>query len=517
MIYSKSVHKKTLLTFLFILYHISAVYYLYWRFTYSINSSDWFFFPLLFCELFSITMTSIFLICTRSELDTSATIKKTNYSVDILIPTYNEPIDIVEKTMQAAAEVRGVQTIFLLDDGKRSELKTLSEKYGIRYLCRHTNAYAKAGNMNFGLSHSKSELVAFFDADHAPEPDFVEKTAGFFEDKKVAFVQTPQVFYNQHSFQFRENPYYKNWNEQSMFYQAIQPAKNAYNASFFCGSGGILRREALDSVGGFSTETATEDIHTSIKLHSKGYRSYFLNERLAYGIGPEDLAEYHKQRVRWGAGSLGLLFRSKDSPFVIKNLTFMQRLCYFHSTATYLNGIVKLFYMVLPIYILFFEVGAISTSTVQFFAVYIPFLLFSIATTYIFARHTYHPLYTEQYNLASMFAQIESLKGIVRIEKKFGVSLKRKSKKDNLYVSRLLLLLLIVMTGACISGVYRIVAHPLAGLENVLVIALFFNCTNMILIASFLRFLHVYNASQKQENVPSFYNLKLASDKLTRY
>src|SRR3977135_4354738 len=98
-----------------------------------------------------------------------------------------------------------------------------------------------------------------------------------------------------------------------MFYECLQPAKNCFNAAFFCGSGAVLRRSALDAVGGFATGTATEDIHTSLRLHSRGYRSLFLPERLAHGLAAWDFKEYHRQRVRWGAGSLGLLFRSADS------------------------------------------------------------------------------------------------------------------------------------------------------------------------------------------------------------
>ncbi|MEJ0073419.1 MAG: glycosyltransferase family 2 protein [Candidatus Saccharibacteria bacterium] len=127
-------------------------------------------------------------------------------------------------------------------------------------------------------------------------------------------MQSPQTFYNTHVFLFRRRPHREAWSEQMMFYNCLQPAKNNWNAAFFVGTSAVLRRAAIDDVGGFATGTATEDIHTSLRLHARGWQSVFLPEPLAYGLEAENFKEFYKQRRRWAAGSLGLLFRSPDSP-----------------------------------------------------------------------------------------------------------------------------------------------------------------------------------------------------------
>src|SRR4030042_3735194 len=128
-----------------------------------------------------------------------------------------------------------------------------------------------------------------------------------------------------------------------MFYESIQPGKNRFNAAFFCGSCAILRHSAVRSVGGVAVGTDTEDIHTSLRLHAQGWKSLFVKEYLAYGIAPEDFSEYHNQRVRWGAGSLGLMFRSVDSPLWSRGLTMSQRICYIDSVLAHFRGLFWLF------------------------------------------------------------------------------------------------------------------------------------------------------------------------------
>jgi cellulose synthase (UDP-forming) len=184
-------------------------------------------------------------------------------------------------------------------------MKALAEQLGCRYLARADNAHAKAGNLNHGLAHSSGELVVVFDADHAPRRDFLVKTLGCFDDASVGFVQTPQNFYNLDSYQHRRRGAGGAvWTEQSLFFRVIQRGKDYWNAAFFCGSCAVVRRSALDAIGGFATGTVTEDLHTSIRLHAKGYQSVYHAEALAFGLAPESIEPFIGQRVRWGQGAL---------------------------------------------------------------------------------------------------------------------------------------------------------------------------------------------------------------------
>lgn len=206
-------------------------------------------------------------------------------SVDVFIPTYNEELAVVRRTVLAAKAMDYPHQTWVLDDGNRPEMRALATELGVRYLARADNTHAKAGNLNHALQHSRADFIATFDADHAPRRDFLLKTLGFFADERVAFVQTPQDFYNLDSFQNRTDERQRwAWSEQSFFFRIIQRGKDYWNSAFYCGSCAVIRRRALDDIGGFATGTVTEDIHTSLRLHKRGWHSVYLPESLAYGI-----------------------------------------------------------------------------------------------------------------------------------------------------------------------------------------------------------------------------------------
>jgi len=481
---------------------LSSFLYLYIVFGLTIDWHLWFVPFIFMAEVYRISFSTISFVCSMTTQYPKFREIKKNSLVDVLIPTLSESKSIVDATARGALAIRGVNKVFILDDGNRSEIRELAEELGAIYLARQSSLHAKAGNMNFGLISSKAEFIVCLDADHIPNPEFVERTAGYFDDPKLGFIQTPQSFYNTESIQHRYVKDHSLWNEQTMFYESIQPAKNAFNAAFFCGSSAILRREALDSVGGFATGTATEDIHTSVRLHSKGWKSLFINERLAFGLAPEDLKEYHKQRSRWGAGSLGLLFRTWDSPLIIKNLSFMQRLGYINSTLAYMQGHFKLFYYLLPIYLIFFPIKSLSFPFMSYVVIYLPYLLFTFWITKVYSRDTYHPLFNEQYNIANIFSNIVALKGIWKVQKKFSVAIKTKRSKENSFVFSALLAIAVFMMLAEIYGLFifiRVMHLNLATLLNSsLSIGLFWNTANLIVFSSFLRFLVVFNSGKTQ-------------------
>jgi cellulose synthase/poly-beta-1,6-N-acetylglucosamine synthase-like glycosyltransferase len=486
--------------YLILVYILISVLYLIWRIEVSRAWVAWYTYPVLILETYSIINTFLFLISSCRILHPVWKTPLKNKTVDALIPTLNEPEYIVKMTAIGALHIKGIRHVYILDDGNRNNIREMAQKIGARYLARTDKLHAKAGNMNYGLLHSDAEFIISLDCDHVPQNNFIERTLGYFSDEKLAFVQTPQLFYNTDSLQFRKLSFRNYWNEQSMFYESIQPGKNAFNASFFCGSGAILRRSAIDSVAGFATGTATEDIHTSLRLHAKGWKSLFLSEKLAYGIAPEDLQEYHKQHVRWGAGSLGLLFRSSDSPLAAKGLSLMQRICYFHSTSYFLNGIQKLFYFLLPISILFSLPFVHTQSNIPialYLAIFLPFWGFSFLVTYIFSNRTFHPVYTEQFNVANILSSLMALKGIVHAQKKFNASTKVKTKKESSAAFTAIVIMWFIMLLANIFGLlywFVFLKQDFQGLFfSPTVIALFWNSFNLSFITSLIHFLHTYH------------------------
>ena len=258
-------------------------------------------------------------------------------SVDVYICTYNEPPAVLEATLAGCELMTYPHTTWLLDDGARAEIAELARAWGARHMTRPDKVHAKAGNINHALPLTEGEFVLVLDADHVPLPDALDTLVGYFEDPEVALVQTPHDFSNHDSIQH----YDLGRHEQSVFFSAICVGKDRHNASFWCGSGALIRREALLSIGGVATDTIAEDFHTTIKLHRRGWRTHFDNRIIAQGRAPHDLAAYLLQRDRWARGNLAV-FTTSESPLRARGLTGSQRMSYLASLVSYLAGPMRL-------------------------------------------------------------------------------------------------------------------------------------------------------------------------------
>jgi cellulose synthase (UDP-forming) len=298
----------------------------------------------------------------------------------------------------------------MLDDGKRDEVKAMADALGIGYIRRKGNEHAKAGNLNHALTVTDGEFILQLDADHVPLPNILDRLLGYFGDEKVAFVQSPQDFYNTDSFTHVVNEEGRSlWEENRIFFSLLQPGKDTWNAAFFCGSCGVLRRKAFDEIGGFSTKTITEDMETSIVLHGRGWRSVYHGETLAYGLAPSSAFAYHVQRLRWGQGSMQIL--RKLNPLFYPGLTVPQRLAYLSSTATYLDGIQKLIFYLAPV--VFFLTGwlPVNVTNAQLVTRLIPYVLLTIISFEMLSRGTGWILISERYNMAKFWTYIRACSG----------------------------------------------------------------------------------------------------------
>lgn len=258
-------------------------------------------------------------------------------NVDVYICTYDEQTPVLEATLAGCALMTYPHTTWLLDDGCRPEIERLARQWGVRYMTRPDKSHAKAGNINHALPKTEGEYVLVLDADHVPLPDALDMLVGYLDDPKVALVQTPHDFSNHDSIQH----YDLGRHEQSVFFSAICVGKDRHNAAFWCGSGALIRREALLSIGGVATETIAEDFHTTIKLHKEGWSTHYDDRVIAQGRAPHDLASYLLQRDRWARGNLAV-FTTPESPFRARGLTVRQRLSYLASLTGYLAGPMRL-------------------------------------------------------------------------------------------------------------------------------------------------------------------------------
>jgi len=402
---------------------VCALWYLGWRAT-TLNPEAYLFSLVLYgAELFGFVTAALHLFMTWRLTVRNSPAVPAGMSVDVFIPTINESEAIVRRTLLAARHMDYPHETWLLDDGDRPEMAELAAEFGCRYLARGDNRNAKAGNLNHALSHSQGEFIAVFDADHAPQRHFLMHTLGYFEDENVAFVQTPQDFYNLDSYQHRRHRDGRQvWTEQSLFFRVIQRGKDYWNAAFFCGSCAVIRRSSLEAIGGFATETVTEDLHTSLRLHMQGLRSVYHAESLAFGLAPDSVSAFLGQRVRWGQGAMKV-WRSEGILFNHR-LSLAQRLNYFASVLTYFDGWQKAIFYVAPAIVLVTGNLPIFTSAENFLLHFLPYFLLTIWVFEEVGRGYSSFVTTEQYNMARFVAFARATLAWVIGGRKFRVTSK---------------------------------------------------------------------------------------------
>jgi cellulose synthase (UDP-forming) len=334
--------------------------YLGWRGAETMNWSVWWLsLPLLLVEIQAAVSLALFAHATWDTTvvpDRAAAVPAGKIAV--LIPTYNEAPEVLLPTIAAAAVLKPSHETWVLDDGDRPEVAALTRTLGVRYLARATHEHAKAGNLNHALEVIDADFIAVLDADHVALPGFLLHTLGYFIDPKMAIVQTPQDFYNIESFEHQGRHtvlhryhHLRRYNEQELFYRVIQPGKNRWGGAFWCGTSAVVRTAALRDVGGVAVDTVTEDIHTTIRLHRRGWRTHYHDEVLARGLAAADAKQYASQRVRWGTGAMGVL--RVENPLVVSGLTPGQRLTYAATLLGWFDSWRSLTYLLLPPAVLF--------------------------------------------------------------------------------------------------------------------------------------------------------------------
>jgi cellulose synthase (UDP-forming) len=304
----------------------------------------------------------------------AAPVAAPGFRIAVLVPTYNEPVEVLLPTVAASVALRPVHETWVLDDGRRDDVRRMAERLGARYLTRPDNAHAKAGNLNHALTVVDADVIAVLDADHVPTADFLVATLPYFDDPAIAFVQTPQDFYNLDSFEHQRGGDGRVFNEEAVFYRVIAPAKNRWQAPFWCGTCALVRTDALRSVGGVATDSVTEDIHTTIRMFRAGWKGAYHNEVLARGLAPDDAASYLLQRNRWALGAMQVL--RVENPLFGPGLAPAQRLAFMTTLFGWFDAWRTLAYMVIPL-------AVVATGAVPILAPGIVFGPFFAATLVI--------------------------------------------------------------------------------------------------------------------------------------
>lgn len=319
--------------------------------------------------------------------------------VDVFIPTYNEPLSVLRPTVLAARDLdwpTDKLRVHVLDDGRREEIRAFAAEAGVNYIIRPDNHHAKAGNLNHAMGLTDGRYIAIFDCDHLPVRGFLRQTMGWMlNEPRCAMVQTPHHFFSPDPFERNLGTFRRVPNEGKLFYGLVQDGNDFWDATFFCGSCAVIRRDALEAVGGIAVETVTEDAHTALKLHRRGWSTAYLNVTLAAGLATENLAGHVAQRMRWARG-MAQIFRI-DNPLLGRGLSLMQRLCYANAMLHFFYGLPRLVFLTAPLAYLFFDVHIIQ-APVEVIAIYLlPHLVLpQIANAHIQGVHR-HAFWAEVY------------------------------------------------------------------------------------------------------------------------
>ncbi len=233
--------------------------------------------------------------------------------VSLQVPAYNEPVEVVEKTLKSLAELNYPNFEVLVVDNNTPlqatwrPLEEICRKLGPNFHCLHLDQWPgyKSGALNFAVTQTdpRAEILGIIDADYEVDPNFLNELVPAFVDPQVAFVQTPQDYNDSTGDVFSESMYrgYK------YFFEVSMPSRNERNAIIFAGTMGLIRKSVLEEIGGWDEWCITEDAEASLRILKKGYQSLYVNRSFGSGMMPINFEGLKKQRFRWCFGGIQIL------------------------------------------------------------------------------------------------------------------------------------------------------------------------------------------------------------------
>ncbi len=489
--------------------------YMVWRVLYTLSSADPFSFifswALFAAEIYAFIISALGIFVNFYPLRRPTVVMgvvDNPPSVDIYVPTYNEPAELLEVTLRCCNGIRypeGKKKIFLLDDGgtdqkcndpdrkkraeaiaRRAELQALCKKLGCTYLTREKNNHAKAGNLNAAMQKTSGDLILILDADHVPTADILERTVPWMiKDPTTFLVQTPHFLVNPDPIDrnllsaFRRMPA-----ENEMFYCTIQRGLDFWDSSFFCGSAAVLRRKHLDMVGGLTGESITEDAETALDLHKLGFRSVYVDQPMVGGLAPESFTGFVVQRMRWAQGMTQIMMLKL--PSALPKMRWFQALSYINSCLFWFFPFARLIFMLSPCAYLFFGLEIYNANFNQIIAYAIPHIIATQVSNSLLFGRTRWPLISELYEVMQSIYSMMALFQVFRNPRKpqFVVTPKSEIVEEE-FISPLVkpfYVLLAILGLSFIAGVIRWELY--AQSRDLTTVVLIWNILNFCLVAA---------------------------------
>lgn len=437
--------------------------------------------------------------------------------VDIFIATYNEPEDLLQRTINGCKHLKYPNKdkvhIWVCDDNRRASMKALAESMGVGYFDRPDNKGAKAGNLNAALARTKAPYIVTLDADMIVRSDFLIATIPYFvytekcskslpdsEKRHLGLLQTPQCFYDPDVFQYALYSEANIPNEQDFFYRTIEVGKSSSNSVIYGGSNTILSRQALNDIGGFYEGSITEDFATGLLIEGKGYLSLALDTPYASGRAPNSFRDHIKQRTRWGRGvistarNLHLLSR--------KDLSIMQKQSYFSSVIYWYSPLKNWIYVLSPLMYAVFMIPVFRCTWLDLLVYWLPMFILQDICLRVLGKNTISLKWSGIYETSVMPYLLMPV-----IKETFGISLghfhvtdksgrKQRSRKDD-FPLMIPFLILIVLT---LIGIVRVCLHLNVRSAVGVVIILFWLLRNLY---SFILVLFLINGRDSDDDTES--------------
>lgn len=386
----------------------ATVGYLGWRIVATVDLAAWWVsVPLLLIEIHA-AVGLAFLAFSAWDVDSRPTAEPVCATTDriaVLIPTVDESLDVLTPTVAAALALRLDHETWILDDGGRPEVHQLATELGAHYLARADQTDGKAGNLSHALGIIEADLVAVLDADHVASPAFLVRTVGYFADPRLAVVQTPEDFYNLDSFGHPVGQR-RGIHDRTVEQRTIQPGRNRWGAAVWSGTGAVLRVSALSDVGGVATGTVAEALHTTVRLHRRGWRTVFHNEVLARGLAVSDAASDQVQRRRHATGAMQVL--RAENPLTAAGLRPAQRLAYAASLLGWFDAWRWLAFVLLPMVVLLTNTAPFRADAATFAVLFGTTFLLQQAARTALSRGGHVPLLAVLLQLVRMTADLQA-------------------------------------------------------------------------------------------------------------
>ena len=303
--------------------------------------------------------------------------------VTVIVSSYNEPLDVLEKTLQGIRSAfRG--KVVVADDSTTDtkELAALAMKYRVAFLHRNNRDGYKAGAINNAMKFIRTPYVILLDSDAVPTPEFFSISKSYI--RNYDFVQFPQYYENKKASYVSRGAYA----QQVPFMFRIMPLRSQRGSAFMLGTNVIFRKASVSMVGGFDETSITEDLSTSLKMHEAGHTSVYVNRNVVHNSAPETLRAYFTQQERWAKGTLGV-FRQISS-VGRRRMGFKSYFDYFVGSSWYLYGFAFLFMSLSVFFFALFRAEFLMVPYETYIMLFVPYIVLTLLIYYTTILETGH-------------------------------------------------------------------------------------------------------------------------------